>query len=279
MEWVRVSPLAIVVADEQRFWIHHPGWFPSADPFLTPMECEGSLASTRNILEGALCAAQQAAALERTPDTATEVPLTLARWVWRLAGYYHTTHSTPALMQEAAEKFAAAGRTALAQYAISKCVDEGGHDDLALEDIRSLGYVAEQVVQACVPATASALVSYFTQLVRADDPIGCIGYAYALERMASAIQQDHIDQVVAILPRGVDATKCLRVHSGVGYDTDHVEDAIAVAAQATAREREAIARTCYQTALLRHAAPKGDYLSEAALQSLLPASSLWLAPA
>ena len=213
--------------------------------------------------------------MEQTPH----VPLTLERWVWRLAGYYHTTHSTPALMQEAAAKFARAGRTALAEYARSKCVDEGGHDDLALEDLRSLGYNAEQVVETCMPATAAALVSYFTQLVHADDPIGCIGYAYALERMASAIQQDHIDRVVAILPRGVDATRCLRVHSGIGYDTDHVEDAIAVTAQSTAREREAIAQACYRTALLRHAAPKGEYLSEAALQSILPVPSLRLTPA
>jgi len=63
--------------------------------------------------------------------------------VWRLAGYYHTTHATPRLMAEAAARFATSGRYALARYALEKVRDEGGHDELALMAITQIAFTPE----------------------------------------------------------------------------------------------------------------------------------------
>ncbi len=62
-------------------------------------------------------------------------------------------------MAEAAERFAAIGRLVLAEYAKLKSFDEGGHDELALDDLRALGYDAERVVESLVPSTAASLVN------------------------------------------------------------------------------------------------------------------------
>ncbi|HEY0323896.1 MAG TPA: hypothetical protein VGC66_23310 [Pyrinomonadaceae bacterium] len=269
LEWAQVIPQMVVVATSESAWTHRPP-LGLSDAFSTPMQCRGSIASTRNLLEGSLAAAQQTAFQTRaTSPRISPLSLTIDRWVWRLAGYYNTTHATPALMAEAAERFAAEGRTELAEYATLKSFDEAGHDQLALEDLRALGYEAERVVEDLVPPTARGLVNYFTELVRAPDPVGCVGYAYALERMAITVRSDHIAAVEAILPPGVNATRCLRVHSALGDDAFHVEDEVEVTSRLPPADRIKIVQACYQTVLRRNAAPQGEYLSEEALAKKL----------
>src|SRR6185503_2553531 len=136
-------------------------------------------------------------------------PLTKARWAWRLCGSYCTTHATPGLMAEAAARFGATGRAALARWAEQKAREEQGHDRQALRDLAALGYDAERAVAALVPPTAAALVRYFTAAVRAEDPIRCVGYAYALERLALRQDAAYIKRIEAMLPPGVYATRCL----------------------------------------------------------------------
>src|SRR3982751_6035735 len=119
LEWVRVMPEVVVVATNERVWLHQIKTFDPSDPFAGPMHCEGSFATTRNLLDGAICAGQRSVA-----KTAHTPSLTLARWVWRLAGYHHTTHATPRLMTVAAERFAAAGGTPFGQYAGRKAQKE-----------------------------------------------------------------------------------------------------------------------------------------------------------
>jgi hypothetical protein len=256
LEWVRVEPNGIVVATEHGAWLHRAHPLDSADPFLHPMTGPGTPATTRGLLDGAIAAAQQAA------PPATPPPMTLSRWAWRLCGYYRTTRATPILMAEAAERFAAAGRHALAAYARAKVQDEGGHDRLALRDLRALGYRAEAVADSLVPPTAAALVDYFTELVRADDPVGCLGYAYALERLALSSGREQIERIEALLPPGVHATRCLRVHSALGADARHVDDVIQVAARLSAAERIAIALACHRTAQLCANPPSDGYPSD-----------------
>ena len=99
-------------------------------------------------------------------------------------------------------------------------------------------------------------------MVEADDPIGCVGYAYALERLAAEKGPDEIAAVQRILPPGVNATRCLKVHSGAGADVKHVTDNVEVLIHLSARERAAAAKACYETARLfyapRVAGPKTD---------------------
>jgi pyrroloquinoline quinone (PQQ) biosynthesis protein C len=261
IEWAQLTAGTVVIATSERAWLRRLDTFDPDDPFARPMRRAGGLATTRNLLDGAISAAQQAVSPKGARPQLTE-----ARWVWRLAGYYHTTHATPRLMAEAAERFAAAGRHALACYALEKVRDEGGHDELALADLRALGYCAEAVVSELVPPTAAALVDYFARCVHAENPVGCVGYAYALERLAVTNGRDYIRQVEAALPEGVRATRCLRVHSAVSADAKHVEDALEVTAALPAEDRRLVARTCYETALIACAPPPGGHIAETALR-------------
>jgi len=202
------------------------------------------VAVARNLLDGAVAAAFRFARAAAVP------PLTATRWAYRLAGLYHLTHSTPRLLDLAAERFAAADRQALAAWARVRAREESHHDRLALRDLRGLGLDADAVVQVLRPRTAMRLVEAFERSVHAPDPIGCVGYAYAIERLAMTVRPADIAAVEAILPAGARATRCLRVHSAAGSDSDHVADTLVVVAQLGAEERRQIAVAAYQTSRL-----------------------------
>lgn len=265
LEWAAVAPGTVVVATADAAWLHRPDLL-SGDAFSTPMHGPGTKATTKNLLDAAVGAAQRAAVRPSAPP-----PLTPARWVYRLSGYYQTTHATPRLMAEASARFRASGREALARWAESKVRDERGHDELALRDIRAMGYDAEAVVNTLVPTTAAALVRYFTSAVRATDPIGCVGYAYALERLALGQDAGYVKRVEALLPKGVTATRCLRVHSAAGSDARHVDETALVVSGLDAPERAQIALACYETTALCYSPSEEGFLSEDALQQALAA--------
>jgi pyrroloquinoline quinone (PQQ) biosynthesis protein C len=172
-------------------------------------------------------------------------------------------------MKEARERFAASGHKSLAQWAAQKAREEAGHDRLALLDIQSMGYEAEAVVQALVPSAMQALVDYFFQSVQAADPIGCVGFFYACERLGTFIGEEYIHSIEALLPPGTHATRWLRIHSGVGAEVKHVEETVEVVAELTPQERICVARACYETALLRFTPPKEGYISDEELQNIL----------
>jgi hypothetical protein len=267
MEWVEVAPGCVVVATVDRIWLHEPVFSGQPDLFALPMEGAGSLETTRRLLDGAIGAAGRA-----VPRAATRPSLTPARWAWRLAGYYRTTHATPRLMAAAAERFAAAGREPLAAWARDKVRDETGHDRLALRDLAALGYDSVRMVDDLAPPTAEALVRYFEALVlQDDDPVGCVGYAYALERLALERGPSDIAAVEAILPAGVMATRCLRVHSATGSDADHVEETVRLVAGLAAPERIRVARACFETAAIYCTPPSGGFITEEALVARLSA--------
>jgi hypothetical protein len=226
----------------------------------------GTEASTARLLDGAVALGQRDAGPGEPPP-----PLTVERWAWRLCGYYHTTTVTPALMAVAAERFAAAGREALAAWAREKAVEERGHDALALRDLAALGYDAEAAVAQLRPSTAVALAERLRAAVHADDPVGCVGYAYALERLALARGPDYVARVEAVLPPGVRATRCLRVHSALGSDRKHVHETVALVASLGAPERARIAVAAYETAVQCCAAPPGGTLGDEALRRALQA--------
>jgi pyrroloquinoline quinone (PQQ) biosynthesis protein C len=172
-------------------------------------------------------------------------------------------------MEEAQERFAVAARESLAQWAAHKATEEAGHDRLALLDIQSLGYDAEAVVKALFPPAAKTLMDYFTQSVHTTDPIGCVGYSYTMERLALGIGEKYIQAVEALLPQGTHATRCLRVHSSVGSDVEHVKEMVEMVAGLAPQECTRVAAACYETALLCFSPPKEDYISEEELEYVL----------
>ena len=261
-EWAQIAPGKVIVATEDRSWLYQPR--TESDRFSQPMEGAGSVATTRKLLDGAIGSAKYAVNSDIRPPA-----LTAARWIWRLASAYHMTHSVPRLLEEASQKFASKGHSILAQWAIEKAMEETGHDLLALRDIQSLGYDAEAVVKALVPPAAVVLINYFTRSVQDDDPIDSVGYSYTMERLALGINEEYIQKVEALLTPNTNATRCLRVHSSVGADTDHVEETVEMVAELTVKERVRIARACYETALMCFSSPSHNYISDTEIQQII----------
>jgi hypothetical protein len=262
-EWARVSPGRIVVATRDGAWVHTPS--PGLpDAFDTPMTGRGSRATTRWLLDGAIAAA----CFGRAPEP-RDVPLTPIRWAWRLAGFYRTTEATQRLLPRAAARFAASGSRALAAWARTRAREERGHDVLARRDLHGLGYDPDQVLDRFDPPGARALVRFFARAVEGADPIGCVGYSYALERLAAERDARAVAAVRAMLPPGVHATRCLAVHSGAGSDASHVADTIAVVAGLPAARRVAVATATYQTARLFYRRTAAPPPTDAALRERL----------
>lgn len=97
----------------------------------------------------------------------------------------------------------------------------------------------------------------------------CIGYAYALEAMATQYDDGHISTVEAHIPEGINATRCLRLHSGVGADADHVDDAIQIASTQPAEDRIRIAQAVYDTARIIYTSPVDGHVTEEWLEEAL----------
>jgi pyrroloquinoline quinone (PQQ) biosynthesis protein C len=261
---------ACVVSDEVAVKIanctrlHQPSSVERGAGFAAKKVGTDSLAKTQKLLDRAIALAWKAVKSNRRPPA-----LTPTRWVWRLAGAYHSSCHTSRLMEEAAQRFAVSGRKNLAQWAVQKAREEAGHDRLALRDIQSMGYDAEAVVQALVPSPIKALVDYFIQSVQTTDPIACVGFFYGCERLGTFIGKEYIQSVEALLPLGTHATRWLRVHSSVGAEVKHVEETVRIVAELTLQERVHVARACYETALLRFTPPKEGYISDEELQNVL----------
>ncbi|HKO53209.1 MAG TPA: hypothetical protein VJV79_36115, partial [Polyangiaceae bacterium] len=156
--------------------------------------------------------------------------------------------ATRRLLPMVARRFAQSGRRALAAWAEQKINEEFGHEQLALRDLSELGYRARGLVSAFVPARAAAWVALFERLAAADAPVGCVGYAHALERLALLRGPAEVSAIEQGLPTNVNATRCLRVHSALGGDAHHVRTNVTTTAALNADERRAIAHACYLTA-------------------------------
>src|SRR5690606_10344775 len=111
----------------------------------------------------------------------------------------------------------------------------------------------------------------FTRCVHAPDPIGCVGYAYAIERLAMTVREADIRAVEAVLPAGVRATRCLRVHSAAGSDGDHVADTLVAVAQLSPGEQAQIAEAAGEAARLCFIPEPGGPPSDAAIAAILAA--------
>jgi len=254
LEWLEITPELTLVATATRAYLHVPRKF-GADPFREPMHGGGSAETTHWLLEAAIAAAGRAfvgqphtPVAAAAPDAGSQGMVSAANWSYRLTGYYHTTHATRRLLPIIARRFAALGRQPLALWAERKIAEEAGHDELALRDLSELGYRAEGLVRAFVPPRAAAWVALFEQLAAADDPAGCVGYAHALERLALLRGPAEIAAIERGLPAGVNATRCLRVHSSLGGDAQHVRTNVSTTAALDADARRAIVKACYLTA-------------------------------
>ncbi|UJR79442.1 hypothetical protein [Sandaracinus amylolyticus] len=262
IEWAQLTPQLRVMATEERALIVRADVQQDA-PTLRFASDDDHERATRWLLDGAIRAAFSAAREELVPA------ITPVRWAWRLVGLYHLTHSTPRLLEEAAARFEASGRGALAEWARERAREETFHDRLALRDLAAMGYDAERVVASVTPPIAARLVEIFTRYAIAPDPIRCVGYAYALERLATTVRAEDVKRIEAILPDGMRATRCLRVHSAIGSDGDHVAETVRVVARCSGSERREVATAVHETARLCFAPPPGGHPTDDEIAALL----------
>jgi pyrroloquinoline quinone (PQQ) biosynthesis protein C len=211
---------------------------------------------TRQLFAGCLQAGAQEAVKTAVPAAAAAVVVAAASasssplmaYVYLLAGMYQTTHATPAAMRHAAQTFTQQQLTGLAHRCLEVADEETGHDELALADLRALGFDADALVQRLQPAVPMAMTELFWRYATKPYPIEVFGYAYALERSALQQKREHIQAIEAQLPAGVHATRCLRVHSAEGSDASHVPESLAFMAGLSASDRAAIGLAVYETA-------------------------------
>ena len=260
LEWTQITDRQVLVAVEDQAWLHELD--PDQDPFAAPMRGPGSIATTRQLLSGAWSAGLMAA-----EPAAQRAPLTLARYVWDVVGYYHLTHASPGLMMEAAARFQEAGRRDLAAFSRRIARLESGDEEMALADLRALGYRAESMVASIpAPPQAAALLEYFTRCARKCDPYEALGYVCAVERSALAVTEKELAAIEALLPPGVEATSCRRHHSGVGGDVAHVNHIVKSIARFPAEDRARIARETYKSIGIIARLPAGEAPPDAELE-------------
>jgi len=263
-EILEFSNGTLVVADAKNFWCQRPNRF--GGPFFSEYLMEqGSAPHTRQLLAGALLAGHSSRA-SGGGITEAEEP-SLERYIYSLAASYQTTHATPPTMRHVAERFSAMGNPAMAEYFLHVAEEEAGHDVLALKDLESLGLRAEAFVQDIRPASSLALVNIFQRFAHSSRPIAVLGYAYALERFALFQTASSIEAIEVLLPPGINATRCLRVHSSVGTDAHHVAESINFIASLGRDDRKEIAMAAFETAAVM--ATPSDYPGSEAMASII----------
>lgn len=243
-EWAELGPRTLLLADHRRAYVARDGRRPPSGEASVARARAPRSTQVKALLEGAVALAFEG---EREASVPALSPI---RWVFRLAGLYHLTHSTPSLLRHAAQTFARTGRTALEQWAVARAQEEQNHDRLALLDIAALVPRPEHVVARLQPPIAMRLLAFFEAAAHAHDPIAVVGYAYAIERLALTVGRGDIEAVERVLPPGVRATRCLRVHSAIGSDDGHVQETIDMLVGRTPAERRAVAIAAHQTARL-----------------------------
>jgi hypothetical protein len=246
-EWVNVTgDISIIARESGEVWFHSQSATKGGlDPFATPMAGAGAAGSTVGLLDGAINLA-----FSRIEQRLARPDVTIPGYILALVGAYHTSVDTPRNLRRAAERFNKLGRPEVAAYLEERAREETGHDRLALKDLRALGLPAERLVANFFPEGIKPLCKRFDDLCAEDYPIGCIGYSYCLERIAALKEKTDIENVQALCPSGVDATRFLRSHSSLGSEATHVDETIKFVASLPPKDRIRVVQETYQSALI-----------------------------
>jgi len=237
------------------------GLWLAASPTQTWLSCTApdttqaiTAPAVRSLLEGAVAAASFLAA--------PRPPLTPTQWIWHLVGYVHLTHSAPALLEFAAERFAADRQLALARWAQARALDQAQQHLIVLRDLHAMGVEPARAIAAARPHAAERLVAWLRASVVAE-PMACVGYVHAVERLALQLGTGELQALEAMLPEGVRATRCVQSRES------HVDETVALLTRLSATRCEAVARAVFDVACLC-VTPHGDgYPDDAAIAGQL----------
>jgi hypothetical protein len=254
-EWVCVGGETGIIAQEsgEVSFYALEGQAPIGVAFSEVMTGKGTLTSTTGLLDGAISLAfeQTDNRFGPTDDTSgvKEGP-NLLRYIYALAGAYHTAKDTPRNLLSAAERFKEIGRPEVTAYLKMRALEETGHERLALKDLRALGLPGERIVANLMPVGIKPLCELFDRFCFLDYPMECVGFSYCSERIAALKPKTEIDAVQSLLPEGVDATRFLRSHSSLGSEVSHVQETIEFVASLPAEDRVRVVQATYETGLL-----------------------------
>ncbi len=263
MQWVHLGAAEILVASGEKAWIQQrePGVIGLDGPM--PESLAASRESTRNLLDGAIAAA------ERAHPPAPPAPMTATRWASELVNQWYISVHTIDLLAQAAERFAEMGRAELARFTRLKFEEERGDEEFPLRDLAALGYDAHAVVAEVPPSAAAVrLIDYARGCVNSDHPVDFLGYGHAIERHAIRVTPAYIAAVERALPPDVDAVSGLREHAA-DLDVRHVEEAIAFFTRLPAADRTRIALSCYRASVIRAGSNSAEDPTEAELERRL----------
>jgi pyrroloquinoline quinone (PQQ) biosynthesis protein C len=268
VEWVSVSEdLAIVSRETGEFWFLD--LYEDLIPFTRPMTRNGARGSTAGLLNGAV-----ALGFASEGDDVKRGTISLPKYVLDLIGSYHISRRTPNHFSRAAERFRELRRPDLAMYLETHGREETGHDRLVLKDLRALGLPAERIVANFVPEGMQPLCELFDRLCAAEYPVGCIGYCYCFESTAALKQKSEVEALEALCPEGIDASRFLRTHSGLGSELAHVEELIDFIASLPASDRIEIVKAAYETALaMANRLRRDGRMSDAAILAKIQAAA------
>lgn len=266
VESVHLSGSVAAQASSSGFRIHQSFLWEFA-PFDESLPKAGNAAVTRQTMAAAIYAGLPAG-LDPAEATARTRPLGLLRYVYSLATAYHTTHATPPTLRRAAGFLEARAKHVAAARCLRIAEQETGHDALALKDIAAFGLPAEDFIARVRPRDAFDLLELFNRLADSAEPVAVLGYVYVLERMALRNTATSIEALERLLPPGVSATRCMRVHSSVGRDATHVAESVEVIATLPPEDRTTIARSAFETSSLMHE-DASDYPGDEAMCAIL----------
>lgn len=224
-----------------RFWISRTA------PDTTQAISAPAIAS---LLEGAVAAASLLCAPRQ--------PLTPAQWIWRLVGEFQVTHSSPALLEFAAGRFAADQQLELADWARARARAQAEQHRLVVRDLQAMDVDLARALAAMRPHPAERLVGWLRASVLAD-PIACVGFAHAVESLALQLGEAKREALDAMLPADARPTRCARVRD------DHREQTLALLSRLSATRCEAIARAAFEVACLWLTPPPDCDLDDASI--------------
>jgi hypothetical protein len=275
-ETIRLGPGVHLRVSPTKFRLYR--LFPwDVAPWPEALQEIGDIHVMRQMMAGAFCAGFPQNLSNSAINAAAAAP-SLLRHIFSLAGSYQTTRATPPTMRRVAKRLAARGQHAAAAHCLNVAEEEAGHDELALMDLAALGLPAQAFVADLQPKSALALVELFSRLADSDTPIAVLGYAYALERLALFWTEDAIVAIEQLIPGGITATRCLRVHSAVGSDAEHVAESTIFMATLSPKDRAAAARAAYETVSLL-CGMGSDYPGDETMRELLAKFGVRAAPA
>ncbi len=245
IEWV-VLPgnIAVVASEIGQFWMVALNDHGEIHPFAGPMTGPGSRGSTAALLDGAV-ACGFGGEMEQPKERAAS----LSRYVFDLVRAYHNARRTPGHFRQAAARFTELHRPDIASYLERHAREETGHERLVLKDLRALGLPAGRIVANLISEGVERLCALFDRLSASDYPVGVIGYSYCFESMAAVIGKSEVAAFQALWPEGVDASRFLRTHSGLGSEVSHVKDMIGFIASLPASDRTEIVQAAHEAAL------------------------------